>query len=184
MKTIAVFISGNGSNLQNLINECKTNLSDKCKIDLVISNTSNAEGLKIASNNQIYAAIYTNQEYHIVSQLCKNRKIDYIFLAGFMSIIPKFFVEDWQNKIFNIHPSLLPNFKGKNAIKQALDYGAKITGATVHYVNDELDGGKIIMQKEVKILPEETEETLLKKVQEIEKIIYPQVLNDLINEKL
>ena len=101
-----------------------------------------------------------------------------------MSIIPKFFVEDWQNKIFNIHPSLLPNFKGKNPIKQALDYGAKITGATVHYVNDELDGGKIIMQKEVKILPEDTEETLLKKVQEIEKIIYPQVLNDLINEKL
>jgi formyltetrahydrofolate-dependent phosphoribosylglycinamide formyltransferase len=110
--------------------------------------------------------------------------VDYIFLAGFMRILSPSFVQKWKDKIFNIHPSLLPSFGGGKAVKEALNYGVKITGSTVHLVNTGVDNGKIIAQKSVEILKGDTEETLHERIKEAEKIIYPQVLQDLIEEKL
>jgi phosphoribosylglycinamide formyltransferase 1 len=180
---VAVFISGNGSNFKNLINySLKKN--SKFKISLVISNKSNIKGLDYSKKINIKKKIvnYLNikkAEKDILSQL-KKKKIDLICLAGFMKILSINFIKNFNGKIINIHPSLLPKYKGLNTHQRAIDNKEKYSGCTVHYVNSKLDSGKIILQKKVKILKNDTLKKLSKRVLKCEHILYPKALDKVI----
>ena len=182
MKKIAIFISGEGTNLKNLLEECNTNLKNKCEVAVVITSNNNAKGVNIAKKYGIepYCFNCDLSSQFSISKLLKEKNIDFIFLAGFMKILSSEFVNDWRNKIINIHPSLLPAFGGANAVQQALDYGAKITGCTVHYVDETIDSGSIIAQKALDVMPNETESELHERIKKLEKELYPQVLTNLI----
>jgi len=176
---IAVFISGRGSNLKSLIKHSKKKNS-LFKIDLVISNNINVKGLQIAKKFKIknYYVKYSNKrifESRVLKLLNKN-KIDLICLAGFMKILSRKFIKKYSKPIINIHPSLLPKYKGLNTHSRAIKNKDKYSGATVHIVNEKLDSGKIIIQEKVKILKSDEEKTLKKKVQKIEHRIYPKAV--------
>ena len=178
-KNIAVFISGKGSNLRSLIKHSKKKNS-LFKIDLVISNNFNVKGLKIANKSKIknYYVKYSNKrnfENRVLKLLNKN-KIDLICLAGFMKILSKKFIKKFSSPIINIHPSLLPKYKGLNTHMKAIKNKDKYSGATVHIVNDKLDSGKIIIQEKVRILKSDNEKTLKKKVLKIEHKIYSKAI--------
>lgn len=186
---IAVLVSGNGTNLQALINAQKNKVIKNGKIELVISNNSNAFALKRAEKSKIPFEIISKKECKKIEEfekklkeILKSYKIELIVLAGFMSVLSKNFVKDYPKKIINIHPSLIPSFCGKNfyGIKvheEAIKRGVKITGATTHFVNEIIDGGEIIMQKAVKILDNDTAEKLQKRVMEsAEWIILPKTV--------
>ena len=186
---IAVLVSGNGTNLQALINAQKNKIIKSGKIELVISNNSNAFALKRAEKSKIPSEIISKKECKKIEEfekklkeILKSYKIELIVLAGFMSVLSKNFVKDYPKKIINIHPSLIPSFCGKNfyGIKvheEAIKRGVKITGATTHFVNEIVDGGEIIMQKAVKVLDNDTAEKLQKRVMEFaEWIILPKTV--------
>lgn len=186
---IAVLVSGNGTNLQALINAQKNKIIKSGKIELVISNNSNAFALKRAEKSKIPFEIISKKECKKIEEferklkeILKSYKIELIVLAGFMSVLSKNFVKDYPKKIINIHPSLIPSFCGKNfyGIKvheEAIKRGVKITGATTHFVNEIVDGGEIIMQKAVKVLDNDTAEELQKRVMEsAEWIILPKTV--------
>lgn len=186
---IAVLVSGNGTNLQALINAQKNKVIKSGKIELVISNNSNAFALKRAEKSKIPFEIISKKECKKIEEferklkeILKSYKIELIVLAGFMSVLSKNFVKDYPKKIINIHPSLIPSFCGKNfyGIKvheEAIKRGVKITGATTHFVNEIVDGGEIIMQKAVKVLDNDTAEKLQKRVMEsAEWIILPKTV--------
>ena len=186
---IAVLVSGNGTNLQALINAQKNKIIKNGKIELVISNNSNAFALKRAEKSKIPFEIISKKECKKIEEfekklkeILKSYKIELIVLAGFMSVLSKNFVKDYPKKIINIHPSLIPSFCGKNfyGIKvheEAIKRGVKITGATTHFVNEIIDGGEIIMQKSVKVLDNDTAEKLQKRVMEsAEWIILPKTV--------
>ena len=186
---IAVLVSGNGTNLQALINAQKNKVIKNGKIELVISNNSNAFALKRAEKSKIPFEIISKKECKKIEEfekklkeILKSYKIELIVLAGFMSVLSKNFVKDYPKKIINIHPSLIPSFCGKNfyGIKvheEAIKRGVKITGATTHFVNEIIDGGEIIMQKAVKVLNNDTAEKLQKRVMEsAEWIILPKTV--------
>lgn len=186
---IAVLVSGNGTNLQALINAQKNKIIKSGKIELVISNNSNAFALKRAEKSKIPFEIISKKECKKIEEfekklkeILKSYKIELIVLAGFMSVLSKNFVKDYPKRIINIHPSLIPSFCGKNfyGIKvheEAIKRGVKITGATTHFVNEIIDGGEIIMQKAVKVLYNDTAEKLQKRVMEsAEWIILPKTV--------
>lgn len=186
---IAVLVSGNGTNLQALINAQKNKVIKNGKIELVISNNSNAFALKRAEKSKIPFEIISKKECKKIEEfekklkeILKSYKIELIVLAGFMSVLSKNFVKDYPKRIINIHPSLIPSFCGKNfyGIKvheEAIKRGVKITGATTHFVNEIIDGGEIIMQKSVKVLDNDTAEKLQKRVMEsAEWIILPKTV--------
>lgn len=178
---IAVLISGRGSNLlaiQKAIEEKKI----KGRIVCVISDKSDAGGLKIAEEHKI-EAIFLNPEgktkeeyFRIIEKELKKRDVSLICLAGFMRIVPPFFVASFKNKIMNIHPSLLPSFPGLLAVKQALEYGVKVSGCSVHFVDEGCDTGPIILQKAVEVKAADTEESLSKRILEAEHKIYPKAI--------
>ena len=179
----AVFISGNGSNLRNLIKFSK-NKNSPIIIDLVISNNKNAKGLLYTYRKKIENKVinFRNQklsEKKILNILSK-KKIKLICLAGFMKILSKKFIQKFDGIILNIHPSLLPKYKGLNAHKRALLNKEKYSGCTVHYVTSKLDSGKIIIQKKVKISKYENEITLKKKILKLEHAIYPEAIKKII----
>tara|TARA_B100001027_G_scaffold212777_1_gene182518 strand:+ start:345 stop:923 length:579 start_codon:yes stop_codon:yes gene_type:complete len=178
-KKIAVFISGRGSNLKSLINHSK-NKNSLYKIDLVISNNFNVKGLEIASKSKIknyYVKYYNERNFETrVLKLLNKNKIDLICLAGFMKILSKKFIKKFSSPIINIHPSLLPKYKGLNTHIKAIKNKDKYSGATVHIVNDKLDSGKIIIQERVKILKSDNEKTLKKKILKIEHKIYSKAI--------
>lgn len=187
---IAVLISGGGTNLQALIDAVENGIVKNGKISLVISSNKEAYGLKRASKHGIENIFIPsggndrigNFEDLLTKEL-RERKIDLIVLAGFMKILSEDFVRRYPNRIINIHPSLIPSFCGKGAYgihvhEMALDYGVKITGATVHFVNEIPDGGKIILQKAVEIKDEDTPEILQKRVmREAEWILLPKAVS-------
>ena len=184
-KNIAVFISGRGSNLKSLINYSKKKNS-LIKIMLVISNNTNAKGLKIANSFKIknYAIKFKNRSIFEKQslKLVKKYNIDMICLAGFMKIVSGNFIKKFANPILNIHPSLLPKYKGLNTHLRAIKNKDKFSGASVHKVTQKLDSGKIILQKKIKILKKDTVKSLEKKVLKIEHEIYPKaILKFLIN---
>ena len=172
-----VFISGKGSNLRSLIKSSRE-YNFPIKIDLIISNNLNAKGLDLAKKYGIYARFFPSLDKKKFERNClyeiKKRKIKFLCLAGFMKILSTNFIKNFRYKIVNIHPSLLPKYKGLNTHKRALLKNEKYSGCTVHYVTSELDSGKIILQKKVLINKNETENSLKKKVLKEEHKIYPQ----------
>ena len=178
-KNIAVFISGRGSNLKSLINYSKKKNS-LIKIILVISNNTNAKGLKIANNFKIknYAIKFKNRSIFEKQslKLMKRYNIDMICLAGFMKIVSGNFIKKFSNPILNIHPSLLPKYKGLKTHLRAIKNKDKFSGASVHKVTQKLDSGKIILQKKIKILKKDNVKSLEKKVLKIEHEIYPKAI--------
>ena len=182
---IAVLVSGGGTNLQALINAQKSGIIASGEIKLVVSSNKNAYALKRAENAGIKTAVCERKDFsqkefedNILNALEKE-KIEVIVLAGFMSILSADFVKRYPERIINVHPSLIPSFCGEGFYglrvhKAALDYGVKVTGATVHFVNEIPDGGRIIMQKAVEIKENDTPEALQKRVMEnAEWIILP-----------
>ncbi len=181
---IAVFISGTGSNLKKLIYFSK-NKKSKFMVDLVISNKRHAPGLIYAKKNKINYKIYDfkkqiSDEIKILN-LVKKRKIKLICLAGFMKILTEKFIKKFDGKIINIHPSLLPKYKGLNTHFKVLNSNDKYSGCTVHYVNSKLDSGKVIIQKKVKILKSDTPKTLQKRILLEEHKLYSKALNIIID---
>ena len=175
----AVFISGSGSNLKSLIKFSKTRQSP-ISIDLVISNNSKAKGLNYAKIFKIKKKVYkfnnkSLDESRLLSTL-ERQKIDMICLAGFMKILTKNFIKRFKGKILNIHPSLLPKYKGLNTHQRVLKNNEKYSGCTVHFVNSKLDSGKIIIQKKIKISKNETKFSLAKKILTQEHKIYPKAI--------
>tara|TARA_B110000091_G_C13733987_1_gene440296 strand:+ start:669 stop:1247 length:579 start_codon:yes stop_codon:yes gene_type:complete len=171
----AVFISGAGSNFKNLINFSKIKRTP-ISIDLVISNTHKAKGLKYSDQYNIKKKVFNfkniiNTEKNILI-LLKKEKIKFICLAGFMKILSDNFIKKFEGKIINIHPSLLPKYKGLNTHRRAILNKDKFTGCTVHYVTAKLDSGKIIIQKKVKIAIKDSTTSLAKKVLRQEHKLY------------
>jgi len=178
----AVFISGKGTNLRNLIKFSKLKKSP-IKICLVFSSSRLAKGLNYAKKYLIKMKIYdfTNKkkaEFLILKDLKKNR-IDLICLAGFMKILSPDFIKKFKGKILNIHPSLLPKYKGLNTHARAIKNKDKYSGCTVHLVNAKLDSGKIILQKKIKIFKKDTVFKLKKRVQKQEYKLYPKAISKL-----
>jgi phosphoribosylglycinamide formyltransferase-1 len=179
MKRIAVFASGFGSNLQALIDFSKNgDLSGE--IVLVFSNKSSAHALKRAKDHGIKAVFLDPAQFKIRRQydeqivsILEEEKIDLVVLAGYMLLIGQNIVEKFKNRIINIHPALLPAFKGTHGIKDAFDYGVKVTGVTVHFVDEGLDSGPIILQQAVEVRKDDTTETLEEKIHTVEHKIYP-----------
>ena len=180
----AVFISGKGSNLKNLIKFSKLK-SSPIKIDLVISNNKYAKGLKYASQNKIEKRIFNfskiNKGEKKFLKLLLKKKIKLICLAGFMKILSKNFTKGFRGKIVNIHPSLLPKYKGLNTHKRAIKNKESFSGCTVHYVNSKLDSGKTILQKKVKIRKNDTVYSLQKRILKEEYKIYPKAISKILN---
>ena len=178
-KNIAVFISGTGSNLKNLIKH-SFKKNSKFKIIYIISDNFNAKGLEYAKKFMIKKKIinYKNiklAENEILIEMKKN-EIELICLAGFMKILSNSFIKRFKGKILNIHPSLLPKYKGLNTHQRAINNKDKFSGCTVHYVNSKLDAGKIIIQKKVRIFKNDTNEKLAKRILKQEHYLYPKAL--------
>ena len=171
-----VFISGNGSNLKSIIKSSR-DYNFPIKIELIISDNIQAKGLKIAKKYNIPFKFFVNSnkekfERSVLQEIMK-RKIKFICLAGFMKILSEKFIRNFGHQIINIHPSLLPKFKGLNTHKRVLKNKEKYSGCTVHHVTPKLDSGKIILQKKVLISKNETENSLRKKILVQEHKIYP-----------
>ena len=180
----AVFISGTGSNLNSLINFSKQEKSP-ISIDLIISNDPKSKGLKFGKIFKIKKKIFNYEkkvlaEKKILIELKKN-KINFVCLAGFMKILSKAFIKNFNGKILNIHPSLLPKFKGLNTHKRAIENNEKYSGCTVHFVSAKLDSGKTILQKKIKINKNETPKTLAKKILVQEHKLYPKAILKVFN---
>ena len=175
----AVFISGTGSNLKNLIKFSLTNRSP-IKISLVISNNKKAKGLVFSKKNNIESKVFNFTEKKIaetkILKCLEIKKIKLICLAGFMKILSKTFIKDFKGKILNIHPSLLPKYKGLNTHKRVIANNEKFSGCTVHVVNSKLDSGKIILQKRIKLNKKETAKNLQKKILKQEHLLYPKAI--------
>ena len=172
----AVFISGTGSNLKNLIKFSKIKNSP-ISIDLIFSNTAKAKGLRFSNQFNIKKYVSSFKSSKIaetkILNLLKKENIKFICLAGFMKILSKSFIKEFNGEIVNIHPSLLPKYKGLNTHIKAIQNKDKVAGCTVHFVTAKLDSGKIILQKEVKISKKDTFTTLAKKVLRQEHKLYP-----------
>ena len=180
----AVFISGSGTNLKSLIRFSKTKKSP-ISINLIISNNSKSRGLYYSKLFKIKKKIFNFQNKKLaekkIIQVLKNDKIDLICLAGFMKILSKNFINKFKGTILNIHPSLLPKFKGLNTHQRALLNKEKYSGCTVHFVNSKLDSGKIILQKKVKINKNENPQSLAKKILKQEHRLYPKAILKIFN---
>ena len=180
----AVFISGTGSNLKSLIKFSKLKISP-ITIEMIISNNPQSKGLQFAKNFKIKKKIFDFKKKNITEKKIlfelKRNKIKLICLAGFMKILSKNFINNFKGKILNIHPSLLPKFKGLRTHQRAIENNEKYSGCTVHFVNAKLDSGKIILQKKVKINKNETPETLSKKILVQEHKLYPKAILKIIS---
>ena len=174
-----VFISGSGSNLKSIIANSRDS-NFPIKVKLIISNNSNAQGLKYAIKYNIPYKYYNSHNQKLFERNClthlKKEKIKFLCLAGFMKILSKKFIASFNNKIINIHPSLLPKYKGLNTHKRVLIKKEKYTGCTVHYVNEKLDSGNIILQKKILINKIDNETSLKKKVLKQEHKIYSEAI--------
>ena len=180
----AVFISGTGSNLKVLIKFSKIKKTP-ISVDLIISNTAQAKGLDYADQFNIKKKIFDVQKFkdaeeHILI-LLKKEKIKFICLAGFMKVLSKSFIEKFDGKIINIHPSLLPKYKGLNTHIKAIRNKDKFAGCSVHYVTAKLDSGKTILQKKIKITSKDTANTLAIKILKQEHKLYPAAIMKIIN---
>lgn len=182
MKTLGILLSGRGSNFEAIADSVAAGRLP-AKIGIVISNRSDAPGIESARNRGFEAVTIISKgkprEQHDaeVEAALKAKKVDIVCLAGYMRLLSPWFVQQFPGRILNIHPSLLPAFPGLEAQKQALEYGAKVTGCTVHFVDEHLDHGAIILQKTVPVLEDDNEHTLAGRILEQEHIAYTEALN-------
>ena len=184
---VSVFISGRGTNLKSLINFSKRK-SSPIKIVLIITNNENAKGIYFAKKNKIKSLFINyknknNAESKILINL-KSHNINFICLAGFMKILSKKIINKYKNRILNIHPSLLPKYKGLNTHKRVILNKENFTGCTVHLVNYKLDSGKIILQKKIRVLKKDNEKTLAIRLLKIENKLYPRAVKKFIATNL
>jgi phosphoribosylglycinamide formyltransferase-1 len=179
---LGVLISGRGSNLKSIIDAIQGKRLD-ASIAIVISNRSDARGLDYAIAAGIETLVLSHKSYAtredydraLVGEL-KKRGVTLVCLAGFMRLLSPVFVDAFPDRILNIHPSLLPKYPGLHPQRQALDDGAAVSGATVHFVNKDLDAGPIVLQREVPVLSGDTEQTLAARILEIEHALYPEAI--------
>ena len=181
---IAIFISGTGSNLKNLIVH-SLKKDSLFSVELIISNNPKAKGLIYAKKFNIKKKVFPGSnikvfEKKILSKLKKN-KINLICLAGFMVVLSSNFIKSFKGIIINIHPSLLPKYKGLNTHQRVIDNKEKYSGCTVHYVSSKLDSGKIILQKKIKVFKNDNKKSLKKRILKYEHILYPQALNKVLS---
>jgi phosphoribosylglycinamide formyltransferase-1 len=187
---IAVFASGNGTNFQAIIDRARDGYIP-AKIALLVSDNMDAYALQRAAAAGIEAFVLgpkgfkTREEYdrEVVRKL-REKDIGLVVLAGFMRLVSPYFVREYKNKILNIHPALLPSFAGTHGVKDALSYGVKITGPTVHFVDEKLDHGPVVLQEAVTVSDGDTEETLLKRIHEKEYEIYPKAVKLFVEGRL
>lgn len=180
---IGVLVSGSGSNLQAIIDSIEAGVIKESSVKVVISNRREAYALERAKKYGI-ETVYLNgkdfatrEEYDKkIVEILQERGIELVVLAGYLRWITSYFVEKFKNRILNIHPSLLPSFKGLHGIEQAFDYGVKVTGVTVHFVDETEDGGAVILQEPVIIEEKDTLETLEEKIHKVEHVLYPKAI--------
>ena len=179
---IGVLISGTGTNLQAIIDAIESGKLD-AKIEVVLSNKADAYGLVRARNHHIPTEVLNHKNFssretydEAVVALLRERRVELVVLAGFMRLLSAVFVKAYSNRIMNIHPALLPAFPGLNVQQKALEHGARFSGCTVHFVNEECDEGPIIIQAVVPVLPDDTRETLAVRILEQEHRIYPRAI--------
>jgi len=194
MFRIGVLASTNGTDLQAIIDEMKAGKMEGIELSVVISNKKDAYALERAQS-QGYKAIFVDpknlkrEEFDSkVAEILEEHKVDLVVLIGYMRILSKEFVKRFTHKIINVHPALIPKFSGKNFFganvhEAVLQAGEKETGMTIHYVDEEVDSGEIILQKKCEVLPSDTPETLKERVQELEKKWYPEIIRQLAKEK-
>ncbi|MDR4947869.1 phosphoribosylglycinamide formyltransferase [Neobacillus cucumis] len=186
---IAVFASGTGTNFATILKSIKLKQITNVEIVLLVSDNPEALAVRKAKDESIPIFTFKAKDYpnkqayeeEILEELIE-RNVDFIVLAGYMRLLGHVLLQAYEGNIINVHPSLLPSFKGKDAIGQALEYGVKVTGVTVHYVDEGMDTGAIIAQQAVTIDSEETRETLTKKIQEVEHKLLPEVIQSLSNK--
>jgi len=187
---IAVLCSGSGTNLQAIIDKVKSGFIP-ARIAFVLSDVKEAFALKRARDAGMETIFLDPKEYktreafdkEVIKNL-KKRDVSLVALAGFMRLLSPHFIGEYENRIMNIHPSLLPSFKGTHAIKDALLYGVKVTGPTVHFVDERLDHGPIILQSAVEVRSDDTEESLLERVHKEEHRIYPEAIKLFVEGRL
>ena len=187
---LVVLVSGRGSNLQAIIDNIESNYLS-ADIALVLSNVKNAFALERGKKHGLDTVFLDPKTFpnrddyeNKMIEILQAKSIDLICLAGFMQILGKKFIQAFPDKIINIHPSLLPAFPGLNVQKKALEHGAKFSGCTVHFVNEEVDGGPIILQSTVPIIDEDDVTSLSERILEQEHIIYPEAIRLIIEKKL
>ncbi len=188
---IAVFCSGNGTNLQAIVNAIKNKKLKSVKIALVISDNHNAYALRRAKKAGIKTLVVEPSKFTTKSKFekeiikyLKKENVELIVLAGFMRIIGGDLLSEYRNRILNIHPALLPSFKGAHGIKDAFEYGVKVTGVTVHFVDDKMDNGPIILQEAVPIEEKDTLESLESRVHKVEYKLYCKAIDLFVRGKL
>lgn len=187
---LAVLVSGRGSNLQAIIDSIEKNAL-QAEIALVISNVKDAYALERARKHGLEGLFLDPKSYsdrnsyeQALVERIQSKSVNLVCLAGYMRVLGKYFIEAFSGRIINIHPSLLPAFPGLNVQKRALEHGARFSGCTVHFVNEEVDGGPIIMQAVVPIFDEDDEASLSERILEQEHIIYPQAIQLILADKL
>jgi len=186
-KNVAVFVSGSGTNLQAIID---TKI-ESANLAVVLSNKPDANALERALKHGIPVEVVDHKEFdtreafeaELIERL-EGYNVDLVVLAGFMRILTSFFVNNYKQRIINLHPALLPSFPGIHSAKQALDYGVKITGVTVHFVDDGVDSGPIILQSVVPVEDDDTEDTLLEKIHNEEHRIFPEAVKLFCEDRL
>jgi len=191
MVKIAVFCSGSGSNFQAIAEAIKSGYIKDARVAVMVTDKPGCFAAERAKKLGIEVFSIENKDFktkeafekRIIEELGK-KKIDLIVLAGYMRLVGEAFVKKYEHKILNIHPAILPSFKGTEGIKDALDYGAKVTGVTVHFVDSQMDHGPIIIQKSVQIKSEDTQETLAPRIHEIEHQVYPEAIKLFVEGKL
>ena len=183
MSKIAIFVSGSGTNMDNLIKEIQAGKIPEAEAALVICDNPAAGAIEKAKKRNVPLVLVERSKFASKPEFeaamirhLESHEIDFIALAGYMKILTPYFIKSFPNKILNVHPSLLPSFKGIQGIKDAFTYGCKVTGATIHFVDDKMDHGPIIMQDSIKIGEDDTLETLTEKVHKIEHRIYPKAI--------
>lgn len=184
-KRTAIFISGNGSNMKNLIKFSRIKNSP-IEVDFVISSNKKSNAIQYLKKNKIDFKIFKfkqkNKDERKIFDILKKKEIQLICLAGFMKILSGSFIKRFNGKILNIHPSLLPKYKGLNTHERAILNNEKFSGCTVHYVNSKLDSGKIIIQKKVKITNKDNPKSLSKKILKQEHLLYPKALKKVLSK--
>ena len=184
-KRTAIFISGNGSNMKNLIKFSKIK-SSPIMVDLVISSNKKSNAIQYLKKNKINFKVFNfkqkNKDERKISDILKKRNTQLICLAGFMKILSGSFIKKFNGKILNIHPSLLPKYKGLNTHERAIINRDKFSGCTVHFVNSKLDSGKIIIQKKVRINKKDDPKSLSKKILKQEHLLYPKALKKILSK--